>query len=62
MDKMLVTMSEAAAMLGIGRSKLYELVNTGAIESVRIGRVMRIPVSSLHAFVEHLTAGHVEVQ
>ncbi len=34
MDKLLLTPVEAAAVLGIGRSKLYELLQTGQLASV----------------------------
>jgi excisionase family DNA binding protein len=34
---------EAAAALGIGRSKVYELLARGAIPHVRIDNLMRIP-------------------
>lgn len=36
MDKLLLTPDEAARVLGIGRSKLYELLRAGVVESVRI--------------------------
>jgi excisionase family DNA binding protein len=42
---------EAAEILGIGRSKLYELLEAEEIASVWIGRCRRIPVEALHAFV-----------
>jgi len=37
-----------------GRSKLYELLRSGTIESVRIDRLRRIPIQALHEFVERL--------
>ena len=36
-----------AHMLGIGRSKFYELVGEGAIETVKVGRSTLVPVESL---------------
>jgi excisionase family DNA binding protein len=42
---------EAAEMLGIGRSKLYELLEADEIASVWIGRSRRVPVEALHAFI-----------
>jgi excisionase family DNA binding protein len=50
-EKLLLTPIEAAHALGIGRSKFYELLTTGAIESVRIGSSRRIPADALDAFV-----------
>jgi excisionase family DNA binding protein len=49
---MLLTIREAAGVLRIGRSTLYELVGRGDIEVVHIGRAVRVPVDALHAFVE----------
>ena len=54
MDKLLFTPSEAAAVLGIGRSKVYELLNDGHLTSVRIDRCRRIPADELVALVERL--------
>ena len=44
-------------MLGIGRSKLYELLAAGEIESVLIGSARRVPMKGLHDYVERLRAG-----
>lgn len=54
MDKLLFTPSEAAAVLGIGRSKIYELLNDGQLTSVRIDRCRRIPADELLSLVERL--------
>lgn len=55
MDKILLTPVEAAVALGIGRSKLYELLQSGRLPSVRIGACRRIPTASIHRFVLDLT-------
>ena len=36
-DPLLLTPTQAARALGIGRSKLYELLQAGVLESVHIG-------------------------
>jgi excisionase family DNA binding protein len=54
MDKVLLTPREAADALGIGRSKLYELLKTGALASVLIGASRRIPADALASFVSGL--------
>lgn len=56
MDKVLLTPVEAAAALGIGRSKLYELLQSGRLPSVRIGSCRRIPADSIHRFLTDLPA------
>lgn len=54
MEKLLLTPEEAAAALGICRSKLYELLQAGVIESVHIGASRRIPVAAMVEYVERL--------
>lgn len=38
----LLFVGEAAHWLGIGKSLAYELVRTGALPSVRLGRLLRV--------------------
>jgi len=45
---------EAAALLGISRSKLYDLLKAGALRSVTIDAARRIPYADLAAYVEGL--------
>lgn len=52
MDRMLLRPVEVADMLGIGRSKAYELIGSGTIPSIRIGASVRVPSESLRAWVE----------
>jgi excisionase family DNA binding protein len=54
MDKLLLTPTEAASALGIGRSKLYELLQTGELPSVHIGACRRVPADALKAFLDSL--------
>ena len=55
---LVMTVEEAAQRLGIGRTLMYTLVKSGAIESVCIGRLRRIPEDALIAFVRALRVGH----
>lgn len=54
--RLLLRVEEAAHQLGIERTLMYELVGSGAVESVRIGRLRRIPVECLDEFVANLRA------
>ena len=54
MDKLLLKPEEAADLLGIGRSKFYELLAQGAVDSVRIGACRRVPRAALEEFIERL--------
>ena len=47
-------MVDAAQILSLSRSKVYELLSTGDIGSVRIGRSRRIPRSALDDYVAGL--------
>jgi len=52
--RLLLTPTEAAEALGIGRSKLYELLRAGLVESVLIGAARRIPADALDNYVRAL--------
>ncbi len=55
MSTSLLYKPEAAAdALGIGRSKLFELIAAGDIETVQIGRSRRIPAEALAQYVDRL--------
>ncbi|KKW94087.1 helix-turn-helix domain-containing protein [Sphingobium chungbukense] len=47
-----VRIGTAVRMTGIGRSKLYELIQQGAIDVVKIGSATLVPVASLHRLLE----------
>ena len=44
--------NDAARMIGIGRTKLYELISSGELETVKIGKATRITTASLPRLVE----------
>ena len=46
-----VRVHDAARMIGIGRTKLYELIATGELETVKIGKATRVTTASLHDLV-----------
>jgi excisionase family DNA binding protein len=52
--KLLLTPTEAAARLGIGRTTLYRLLQTGELLSVTIGRCRRIKPDALVAYAASL--------
>lgn len=53
-SKYLYRVPEAAEATGISRSKLYELMSSGRIESVKLGGLRLIPAESLEDFVAAL--------
>ena len=52
--RLLYRISEAAVALGLSKAKVYELINSGAIEAVRIDGSRRIRAADLEAFVKAL--------
>lgn len=54
MDKLLFTMEEAAEVLSVGRSTVYDLVRMRLLDTVSIGRSRRVPASALRELVERL--------
>ena len=57
---LIVKPRRAAAMLDIGLTRLYELLNSGALVSVREGRSRKILVASIHAYVARTFADATE--
>jgi len=50
---------EFARHFAISRSKVYELIAAGQIETVSIGRSRRIPRRAVEAFERSLTGGTI---
>jgi excisionase family DNA binding protein len=50
----LLTVEQFAKRTQIGRTTAYACVASGAVDSVKIGRLRRIPVEAVDAFVESL--------
>ncbi len=53
-NRLLYKVKEVAEMLGIGRSKAYELVRTGEIPSVRVGASLRVRGQDVQDYVDNL--------
>jgi len=47
-----VRIAMAVKLTGIGRSKLYELIQEGEVEIVKIGSATLIPIASLERLLE----------
>ncbi|HEY3545864.1 MAG TPA: helix-turn-helix domain-containing protein [Propionicimonas sp.] len=50
-ERLLLTVVEAAHRLGVGRTLMYELLSSGQVESVHVGRLHKVPVEALTRFV-----------
>ena len=49
---MILRVGDLMLLLGIGRNTAYELIRSGQIRSVRIGRQIRIPREALLEFLD----------
>jgi excisionase family DNA binding protein len=56
MEKLAYSVEEAIEVTTVGRSKLYELMATGQLESVQVGRRRLIPAEALRRFMDGLVA------
>ncbi|OYX49160.1 MAG: excisionase [Sphingomonas sp. 32-66-10] len=54
-----VRIADAIRLTGIRRSKLYELIASGDLETVKIGRCTLVPVASLLALIERARQGRL---
>jgi excisionase family DNA binding protein len=52
-QKLLLTVPEAGRALAISRSKMYDLLNSGHLPSVHIGRSRRVRVIDIQNFVNN---------
>lgn len=52
----LLTVDEAAAVLFVSRGLVYEMARTGALGSVKFGRLLRIPRTSIERLLDKAAA------
>ncbi|MDK1476996.1 helix-turn-helix domain-containing protein [Streptomyces sp. 549] len=52
----LLTVPEVMVRLRLGRSTVYDLIRSGRLTSITIGRARRIPASALREFITHQIA------
>lgn len=53
-----VRVDNAMRILGIGRTKLYELIATGELETIHIGRRTLVLQASIEAMIQRLREPH----
>jgi excisionase family DNA binding protein len=56
LDPISVDIRGACRLTGIGRSKLYELLISGEVPSVKVGKRRVVPVAGLRAWLDKLAA------
>jgi len=50
-EPLTVRISTAVRITGLSRSRIYELIQSGDLESVKVGRATLIPFKSLKALI-----------
>ncbi len=59
MEKLLLSPEEAADVLGVGRSTIYDLMRLKVLRSVKIGRYRKIPTEACRELVDRLVQDEV---
>jgi excisionase family DNA binding protein len=54
MDRLVLSPEEAAEVLGVGKSTIYDLLRANRLRSVKIGRRRLIPVGECEEFLNSL--------
>lgn len=52
MEPIAASVNETVRLLGLGRTKVYELINSGQLITVKIGRRTLVRTDSIRALVE----------
>jgi len=60
MERLLLRPSEAAQVIGVSRSKVYELLSEGVLPAIRLGRVVRVPLEALRRWVAERTTSSTD--
>jgi excisionase family DNA binding protein len=51
MERVAVSIDDARRAIGIGKTKLYELINDGTLKTFMVGRRRLVTTASIHALV-----------
>jgi excisionase family DNA binding protein len=51
-EPLLLRADEAAIVLGIGRTKVFEMLASGDLPAIRIGRCVRVPKDRLERWID----------
>jgi excisionase family DNA binding protein len=54
MERVLLTVPEVAEALQVGRCMVYDLIRTGRLESVKIGKLRRVRPEALREFTQRV--------
>lgn len=51
-EKVGYSVEETMQAMGLGRTTVYDLISSGALESIKVGRRRIIPADSIHAYFD----------
>ncbi len=60
MEKLLLKPTEVAETLGVGRSKAYQMMASGILPVVRMGKSVRVPVVQLREWLANQLPNQTE--
>jgi len=55
MEQLLISISDTAKALNLGRSSVYELIKTGKLETVKYGSRRLVKTASVRALAEQVS-------
>jgi excisionase family DNA binding protein len=50
--RLLYSVTEAARLLGVGRTYMFRLIAAGEIESIKVGKLRKIPFDALDRYID----------
>jgi excisionase family DNA binding protein len=53
-ERLLLRPEEVAGILGVGRTKVFELIRTGELRSIKLGRSRRVSTEAVASYVRRL--------
>lgn len=56
LGRLLLRPEEVAKALGVGRTMVFELIRSGELRSVKIGKSRRIPTVAVYEYIDGLSA------
>jgi len=59
MAPLLLTVEQSAQLLAIGRTRMFQLISSGAVDSVLIGASRRVPAAALQRYVDSLAGNKI---
>ena len=61
-EKLTLSVPEAAEALGVSRAQAYIMVNSGELPSIRVGRRRLVPLDKLRLWIDGREEGEREAQ